>query len=163
MEKKPTIYLETTIPSFLTARPSSNLVVAGKQEVTRQWWERRKEKYQLFLSQYVLDEASSGNTDASKKRMEVLEGIDLLSVDEEVIRLAKVILSTGIIPMKASTDAGHIAVATRHGIDFIITWNCTHIANAEILSRINYIVSKEGYFLPIICTPDELFGGEENE
>lgn len=163
MEEKPTIYFETTIPSFLAARPSSNLVVAGKQEVTRQWWERRKEKYQLFLSQYVLDEASRGNTDAAKKRMEVLEGIDLLSVDEEVIRLAKVILSTGIIPMKASTDAGHIAVATRHGIDFIITWNCTHIANAEILSRINYIVSKEGYFLPIICTPDELFGGEENE
>ena len=163
MEEKPTIYLETTILSFLTARPSSNLVVAGKQEVTRQWWERRKEKYQLFLSQYVLDEASSGNMDAAKKRMEVLEGIDLLSVDEEVIRLAKVILSTGIIPMKSSTDAGHIAVATRHGIDFIITWNCTRIANAEILSRINYIVSKEGYFLPIICTPDELFGGEENE
>ena len=163
MEEKSTIYLETTIPSFLTARPSNNLIVAGKQEVTRQWWERRKEKYQLFLSQYVLDEASSGDTDAAKKRMEMLEGIDLLSVDEEVIQLAKVILSTGIIPIKASTDAGHIAVATRHGIDFIITWNCTHIANAEILSRINYIVSKEGYFLPIICTPDELFGGEENE
>ena len=163
MEEKPTIYLETTIPSFLTARPSNSLVVAGKQEVTRQWWERRKEKYQLFLSQYVLDEASSGDTDAAKKRMEVLEGIDLLSVDEEVIRLANVILSSGIIPIKAATDAGHIAVATRHGIDFIITWNCTHLANAEILSRINYTVSKEGYFLPIICTPDELFGGEENE
>jgi len=163
MENKFSVYLETTIPSFLTARPSNNLVVAGKQEVTRQWWEKRKEKYALYISQYVLDEAARGNPDVAKKRMVVLEGIDLLEVDEDVIRLARVIIDSEIIPQKASTDAGHIAVATRHGIDFLITWNCTHIANAEILCKINYIVSEAGYHLPTICTPDELFGGEENE
>ncbi|MFV9691960.1 MAG: type II toxin-antitoxin system VapC family toxin [Desulfobacteria bacterium] len=163
MENKFSVYLETTIPSFLTARPSNNLVVAGKQEVTRQWWEKRKEKYALYISQYVLDEAARGNPDVAKKRMVVLEGIDLLEVDEDVIRLARVIIDSEIIPQKASTDAGHIAVATRHGIDFLITWNCTHIANAEILCKINYIVSEAGYHLPTICTLDELFGGEENE
>ena len=163
MENKFSVYLETTIPSFLTARPSNNLIVAGKQEVTRQWWEKRKEKYALYISQYVLDEAAKGNPDAAKRRMIALEGIDLLEVDDEVIRLARVIINSGIIPQKASTDAGHIAVATRHGIDFLITWNCTHIANAEILCKINYIVSEAGYYLPTICTPDELFGGEENE
>ena len=92
MENKFSVYLETTIPSFLTARPSNNLVVAGKQEVTRQWWEKRKEKYALYISQYVLDEAARGNPDVAKKRMVVLEGIDLLEVDEDVIHLARVII-----------------------------------------------------------------------
>ncbi len=163
MDEKSTVYIETTIPSFLTAWPSNNLVVAGKQEVTRQWWKKRKAKYHLYASQYVLDEASRGDEAAASKRMEALNEIDLLEVDEEVIRLVRVIMTTGLIPSKAETDAGHIAVSARHGIDFMITWNCTHIANAEILGRINYVVSEVGYFLPTICTPDELFGGEENE
>lgn len=110
-----------------------------------------------------MDEAASGNESAAIKRMEALDGIELLEIDEEVIRLTKIIMTTGLIPSKAETDAGHIAVSARHGIDFMITWNCTHIANAEILGRINYIVTEAGYFLPIICTPDELFGGEEYE
>lgn len=163
MGEQSTVYIETTIPSFLTALPSKNLIVAGKQEVTRQWWEKRKANYHLCASQYVLDEASIGDEAAARKRMEALDRIELLEVDEEVIRLVKVIMTTGLIPSKAETDAGHIAVSARHGIDFMITWNCTHIANAEILGRLNYIVSEAGYFLPTICTPDELFGGEENE
>lgn len=163
MVPKPTVYLETTIPSFLTARPSSNLVVAGKQEVTRQWWEIRREKYQLFISQYVLDEASGGDVTAAARRVEAISDIDVLEVDEEVIRLTAEILSTGLIPAKAQTDAAHMAVAARHGIDFLITWNCVHIANAEILAKINFVVATAGYYLPTVCTPDELFGGEENE
>ncbi len=163
MSEKPTVYIETTIPSFLTARPSNNLVIAGKQEVTRQWWEKRKEKYHLYVSQYVLDEASGGNEAAVRERLNALDGIELLEVDDEIIRLAGIIMATGLIPPKAETDAGHIAVATRHGVDFLITWNCAHIANAEFLIRLNYTVSEAGYFLPTICTPDELFGGEEYE
>ncbi len=87
----------------------------------------------------------------------------MLEVDGEVLRLATAIMSTGLIPRKAETDAAHIAVAARHSMDFLITWNCGHIANAEILGRINFVVAETGYFLPIICTPDELFGGDENE
>ncbi len=163
MNDKPTVYIETTIPSFLTSRPSSDLVVAGKQEVTRQWWENRKNNYHLFVSQFLLDEVSGGNPEVAQKRIKVVEGIDLLEVDDEVIRVVKMIMSSGLLPAKAETDAAHIAVASRHGIDFLITWNCTHIANAEIMSKLNYIVAETGYFLPTICTPDELFGGTKNE
>ena len=123
----------------------------------------RRAKYQLFISQYVLDEAAGGDETAAARRAEVICDIDVLEVDEEVIRLTAAILSTGLIPAKAQTDAAHMAVAARHVIDFLITWNCVHIANAEILAKINFVVAAAGYDLPTVCTPDELFGGEENE
>lgn len=163
MREKTAVYLETTIPSFLTSRPSSNLVVAGKQEVTRQWWETQRLRFELLISQFVPNEASVGDPDASSKRIEALEGIDLLEVDREVLHLTGRIMETGLIPGKAKTDAAHIAGASRHNVEYLLTWNCTHIANAEILSRINFVVSEVGYFLPTICTPDELFGGKTNE
>ena len=137
--------------------------MAGKQEVTRQWWESRREKYQLFISQYVLDEAAGGDETAAARRIEAIRDIDVLEVDEEVIRLTAAILSTGLIPAKSQTDAAHMAVAARHGIEFLITWNCVHIANAEILAKFNFVVAAAGYDLPTVCTPDELFGGEDNE
>jgi len=117
----------------------------------------------LFISQFVLDEASAGDEEAAKRRLEVLVGIDILEVDRKVLRLTDKIMETGLIPSKAQTDAAHIAVAARHNVEYLLTWNCTHIANAEILSRINYVVAEAGFFLPTICTPDELFGGESYE
>lgn len=142
--ERASIYIETTIPSFLTARPSNSVIIAGRQQVTRQWWEERKECYRLFVSQYVLDEVLDGNPEAAQKRVDILDGIDVLEIDDEVILLTQTILDAGALPPKAGTDAGHIAVAARHGIDFLMTWNCRHIANAELLRRINYIVSEEG-------------------
>ena len=111
----------------------------------------------------MLDEAAGGDEAAAARRIEVICDIDVLEVDEEVIRLTAAILSTGLIPAKAQTDAAHMAVAARHGIDFLITWNCVHIANAEILAKVNFVVAAAGYDLPTVCTPDELFGGEEDE
>ena len=163
MTDKLTIYIETTIPSFLTARPSGDLIVAGRQLLTWQWREQCRSKYQLFASQYVLEEAAQGDTEAALKRTEVLKDIELLEVDPEVVRLALRIVNTGLIPPKASTDAGHIAVAARYGLDFLLTWNCAHIANAEISKRIRAVMAEEGYELPSICTTEELFGGDENE
>ena len=160
---KPTLYLETTIPSFLTARPSNNLVVAGKQEVTRQWWEKRKVAYDLFISQLVIDEALKGDPDAAGKRMDAIEGIVSLEIDDEVVQVTEKIMEAGVIPKKSATDAAHIAVASRHGVDYLMTWNCAHIANAEILGRMSFVVAEAGYYLPIICTPDELFGGHEDD
>lgn len=157
------VYIETTIPSFLTSRPSNKLIIAGKQALTRQWWEQRSEKYDLFISQYVLDEASKGDPEAAERRLNAIRHIEMLEVDNDVVLLAEKIIISGIIPPKADTDALHIAIASRHSIDFLLTWNCTHIANAEILIKINHIVAKAGYFLPTICTPDELFGGEDYE
>ena len=160
---KPSLYIETTIPSFLTGRRSINLILAGKQEVTLQWWEERRHRYDICISQFVLDEVSQGDPGAAQERLEVLVDIKMLEADNKTLELTKRILGSGIIPNKSATDAAHIAIASRYGIEFLMTWNCTHIANAEILSRINYIVSEAGFFLPIICTPDELFGGWDND
>ncbi|NJM36399.1 MAG: type II toxin-antitoxin system VapC family toxin [Akkermansiaceae bacterium] len=163
MENKFTIYLETTIPSFLTARPSGDLVIAGKQEVTRRWWEERKNFYHIVISAFVLDEAGSGDSQAAARRLECLEEFELLEADDVVDEITKAILASGIIPPKAITDAAHIAIASRHDVDFLMTWNCTHIANAEIIRKIEVIVRNCGYNMPIICTPDELFGGGTND
>lgn len=163
MSERPAVYLETTIPSFLTSRPSSNLVVAGKQEVTRQWWETQRSRFNLVISQFVLDEASFGDEEAATRRIEALACVDLLEIDREVLTLAGRIVETGLLPPRAKTDAAHIAVAARHSVEYLLTWNCTHIANAEILIRLNFIVSQAGFFLPTVCTPDELFGGGQFE
>lgn len=157
-----TVYLETTIPSYLTARPSRDVVIAGKQEVTREWWEKRKNLFSLFISPYVIDEASRGDAIVSRERLEILQEFPVLAVDEEVTRLAELIIQGHAIPEKAATDASHVAIATRHGMDYLLTWNCTHIANAEIIRAIEQIMSKAGYVIPIICTPDELMGADED-
>ncbi|MBI4708515.1 MAG: type II toxin-antitoxin system VapC family toxin, partial [Candidatus Omnitrophica bacterium] len=160
---KPTVYLETTIPSFLTARPSNNLILAGEQELTRQWWEDRRKSFTLFVSELVIEEAQKGDSEASEKRMNTISDVSVLEIDEETIRLTEEIMKSGVIPERASADAGHIAVASRHGIDYLLTWNCRHIANAEIIRRLVSVVKEAGYNLPIICTPAELFGGQEDE
>lgn len=119
--------------------------------------------YRLFVSEAVIDEASRGDPSAAQRRLESIHGVENLSIDEQVISLTTEILSSDLIPGKAAADAVHIAVAARHGVDYLLTWNCKHIANAEIIRQISFIISKNGYFVPIICTPRELFGGQENE
>lgn len=158
-----TVYLETTIPSYLTAWRSRDIIIAGKQEVTRIWWDERKNDFSLYVSPYVLDETSHGDPVAVQKRMEILQNIPVLEVDEEVVSLAELILKDTIIPRKASTDALHIAIATRHGMDYLLTWNCTHIANAEIMRIVAKVMENHGVEIPVICTPDELMGGVDND
>ena len=111
----------------------------------------------------MLDEAARGNAEAAKKRLEALHDIPVLSVDEEVVRLAEAIIAANIIPGKAATDASHIAIATRHGMDYLLTWNCAHIANAEIMRQVQKIMEESDYEIPVICTPDELMGGNNDD
>ena len=127
----PRVYIETTIPSFLAARPSRDVVIAGKQETTQLWWELRAPRFELFVSPFVWDEAGLGDPDVARRRCELLAGLAVLAVDAEATRIAEALVTSGSIPPKAASDASHIAVATRHGMDFILTWNCTHIANAS--------------------------------
>ncbi len=157
------VYIETTIPSYLTAWPARDIVIAGKQEVTREWWKKRSGIFYLYISPYVLDEAARGDAEAAKKRLEALHDIPVLSVDEEVVRLAEAIIAANIIPGKAATDASHIAIATRHGMDYLLTWNCAHIANAEIMRQVQKIMEESDYEIPVICTPDELMGGNNDD
>ena len=163
MDERQTVYLETTIPSFLTARPSNNLIIAGKQQVTREWWQFRRKRYELYVSELVVQESERGDGDVARRRLAAIEDIPLLAIDEKVIYLTERIIESNILPPRAAVDAGHIAVASRHGVDYLMTWNCTHIANAEIVRRTSFVVSQAGYCLPVICTPDELFGGQEND
>jgi hypothetical protein len=163
MNPKATVYLETTIPSFLTGRPSNNLVLAGQQQLTRRWWSTRKRHYSLFISELVIEEAGKGDSQAARKRIDSIKNLPLLEIDDEAIKLGARILKIGVIPQKAAADAGHIAVAARHGIDYLLTWNCKHIANAEIIRRLDQVIRDAGYLAPTICTPTELFGGQDHE
>lgn len=156
-----TVYVETSVLSYLAARPSNNLIVAAQQELTREWWILGRSHYRLLLSKFVLDEISKGNPEAAERRLSFASELPLLEVDNDVLQLSNSFMKSGIIPPKGEVDAAHIAVATRHEIDYLLTWNCRHIANAAIQRRLAEIAAKEGYELSYICTPSDLFGGDE--
>ena len=160
MEMKQKVYIETTIPSYLAGRPSRDLVIAGNQELTREWWDGRREVFDLYVSQFVLDEAKDGDAEAARRRLDILDGLAELAINEEAVHLAEKLVFEGIVPPKAATDAAHIAVAAVNEMDYLLTWNCRHIANAEIMKRIYSLCEGEGYNCPVICTPAELMGGD---
>lgn len=160
---KAKLYIETTIPSYIAARPSRDLVVAGHQKLTQDWWEKRRQDFDIFVSQFVLDEASGGDGSVAKRRLELLEGMEQLEILDDVGRLAGKLVESGSIPEKASADAAHIAVAAVHAMDYLLTWNCAHIANAEIFRSVRQVCEAEGYVCPVICTPEELMGGEDED
>ncbi len=157
---KQSVYLETTIASYLTGRPSRDLVLAAKQQTTRDWWDLRRVGFDLWISQIVLDEAAEGDPEAAERRLNLLAGLPLLEVDDEAIRLAASIVQEGVLPEKAARDALHLGVATVRGADYLLTWNCTHLANAEIMRVVGRFIRSRGYEPPIICTPDELMGDQ---
>ena len=152
------VYLETTIVSYLTARPSRDLIRAARQQLTRDWWQYRRGDFDLHISQFVLDEAGDGDPDAARRRLEFLEGLPLLETNEQAIELAEALTSEGALPDQAATDALHIAMATVHSIDVLLTWNCRHLANAELLGDVSRLLWAKGFSPPIICTPEELLG-----
>ena len=153
------VYLETSVVSYLMAWRSRDLVIAGNQETTREWWTQR-DKFDLFISQFVLDEAAAGDSNAAAQRLKALEGIPELAVVEQVVDIAEALLMQAALPTKAKLDALHIAVAALHGMDFLLTWNCKHIANPIQRPHIEAIVHAFGYQPPIICTPQELLEAE---
>ena len=156
---KPTVYIETTVPSYLTAWPSRDVVQAGEQQVTRDWWSRRSE-YGLRVSSLVLLECGAGDPDAAAKRLAVLDGVPILAQTAEAETLAATLLREVPLPTRAAADAMHIAVATVNGITYLVSWNCTHIVNAAMRPRIEALCRQSGHEPPVICTPRELLGGE---
>ncbi len=150
------IYLETSIPSYLTARPTRDIRAAAWQQITGQWWDEARAGYDLFTSELVIVEASGGNPEAAARRLDALRGIAELPIDEETQVLAAQLIANGGIPASAEADALHIAVAAVHRIDYLLTWNCRHIDNATKKPIIRAICSRLGYSCPEICTPMEL-------
>lgn len=150
------VYIETTIVSYLTARPSRDLVVAGHQQITREWWDSRRFDFDLCVSQLVLEEAAAGDPQAVQERLAVLQGMLILEMTSQTLDLAKELLHMGALPAKAAGDALHIAVAASHRVPFLLTWNCRHLANAVLRPRIEAACLAKGHKAPIICTPEEL-------
>ncbi|ELR98869.1 type II toxin-antitoxin system VapC family toxin [Gloeocapsa sp. PCC 73106] len=153
-----TVYIETSVIGYLTARSTQNLVIAGNIETTRDWWQNRRDDFVLYISQVVVDEVTKGDTEIALKRLEILNGLPLVELNQAVRNLSAQFLMRSNLPPKASDDAVHIAAATVHGLDYLLTWNCKHIANAQIQRKLAEISLDLGYELPIICTPYELLG-----
>jgi len=156
----PSVYLETSIVSYLRERASSQIVAAARQVHTRRWWTRERDQYELFVSRFVLDEASLGSEDLAAARLEALKDIPLLELSDPVFTLGTELLKQAALPEKARVDALHIATAAVHGMDYLLTWNCKHIANARLVPRVNLVITDQGYAVQYICTTEELLSDD---
>lgn len=153
-----TVYIETSILGYLTARSTKDLILAANIEITRDWWKSRRNAFILYTSEAVLDEVAQGDTEIAAQRLEIVRDFPLLALNQAVQDLAAQFLARSSLPPKAKVDAIHIAAATIHGMDYLLTWNCKHIANAQIQGKLAEVSLDFGYVLPVLCTPNELMG-----
>ena len=150
-----TLFVETTIPSYYVSRPSQNVLQVARQELTREWWDERRHEFDLYTTQIVLDEAAGGETAKAAERLRLMAGIPLLTITEQVEALAGELVDREILPTFAGRDALHLAAAGVHGIEFLLTWNCKHIANPFLADRLESCFSAAGFDLPVLCTPEQ--------
>ena len=155
---RPKIYIETSVVSYLTSQPSRDIVTAARQQITREWWRTKREGFDLFVSEFVLGEARLGDSQIAALRLAALESIPEIVLTERAAALAEELVRKGPLPEKAALDALHIAVAVSGGVDYLLTWNFKHLANAMIRSKIEKICLLHGYEPCVICTPEELLG-----
>jgi hypothetical protein len=159
----PTLYIETTIPSYLAGKPSRDIIILAHQQITGEWWEQERHSHELFISQAVLDEIKSGDPEIAAKRMDIIKNIPLLDINEPVEKLAARYFEALKLPDKAVLDALHIACAVYYEMDFLVTWNCAHLANGNIFLKLTKLNKEWGFETPIICTPEELINYSEEE
>jgi hypothetical protein len=153
---KPPIYIETTIVSYLTARPTDDVVRLSHQLLTRQWWEKSPKRFERFISPLVLREASGGDQDAADRRLTALHGLKVLAITPSVTDLAIALASGLRLPPQARPDSIHVAAAAVHGMSYLLTWNCRHIANAVLADTIEQVCAAHRARAPRICTPEQL-------
>ena len=162
MENK-SVYIETSVVSYLTARPTADLLAAAWQKITVDWWDIRRGRFDLYTSDITIEEAGRGNPEAGALRLRALSGIPILPTTEAAVGLSKALLQGRALPAKALNDALHIAVSAVHGIDYLLTWNYRHLDNAETKPVIRAVCIIHGYDSPEICTPQELMGGFDDD
>jgi hypothetical protein len=150
------VYIETSFVSYLTARPSRDVVVVAHQQITQEWWNQSRTDFELCTSQLVLQEAGSGDPEAVQERLVILKSMLLLDTTEAAVILAEELVRARALPEKAADDALHIAVAASQKIPYLLTWNCRHMANAMMRPVIDAVCAGKGFKAPIICTPEEL-------
>lgn len=151
------VYLETSVVSYLAARPASDVIKLAKQELTRLWWDKNRSAYDLYVSTPVRDEARKGDREAARRRMAIIADLPVLQVTEGVIALANHIVAANVLPAKAALDVLHIAIAAVHGVPYLVTWNCKHINNATFKKKIRDEIIKAGYTEVDMTTPEELW------
>lgn len=152
----PTVYLETTITGYLAMQPSGVLRIAANQQTTYEWWTEHRHRFSVYVSRFVVGECAVGDSVAAADRLRVLAEVPLLEVTTDAESLAAALLEEVPLPPKAATDALHIAVAAVNGVEYLLTWNCRHIANPALRPRIESVCRRMGFERPVICTPQEL-------
>ena len=158
---KSSVYIETSVVSYFTNRPSRDLIIAARQQLTHEWWENYLPQTEAFISTLIIQESEMGDPEAAKSRLEAIADLPVLELTEQVFELSKSLVETGPIPEEYFEDALHIAVAAVNGIHFLITWNCHHINNPHMRPEIVRVVESFGLECPVNCTPDEYMGGEQ--
>jgi predicted nucleic acid-binding protein len=153
---KPRIYIETSVISYLTSKPSRDLIIAANQQATQEWWGKNLAKVEVYISQMVVQEVSIGDDDAVSRRLQAIDGFPLLDITPQAVQLAEQLIAEKAIPRQAAEDALHIALATVNGMDYLLTWNFKHIANAVLRSKVEAVCRNHGFEPPIICAPFEL-------
>lgn len=157
---RPIVYLETTVVSYLTAKPSRDVVAAAHQQLTQEWWEDRRQDFRVVASQLVLQESGRGDMPAAQRRLDILKGLELLEITPEATTLARALVENGVVPDTSLEDALHVAVAVVNGCKYLMTWNYRHLAGAGVRARIETFCRDKGYEPAIICTPEELWEDE---
>ncbi|MCX6146884.1 MAG: type II toxin-antitoxin system VapC family toxin [Candidatus Kapabacteria bacterium] len=153
---KQKVYIETSVISYLTSRPSRDIIVSSHQQITNQWWKKSKSKFNNYISEFVIDEISKGDKSASEIRLASVKNIQLLEYDDDIVEIAINYANLLSIPEKARLDAFHLAISVYYEIDFLLSWNCKHIANAVVMSKLRDYNKTKNLFTPILCTPLEL-------
>ncbi|MBC6427938.1 MAG: type II toxin-antitoxin system VapC family toxin [Cellvibrionales bacterium] len=154
--QRASVYLETPVISYLTAKPSNDLLKAARHAATIDWWENSRHKFDLYVSALVVDETSDGDPHAASRRLSEIQGIAVLDIPARVAEIADALLAVKALPTTAREDALHIGVAADQGLDYLLTWNFKHINNAEKKARIREVLEDFSHACPIICSPEAL-------
>ena len=157
---RPVVYLETTVVSYLAAKPNRDVIIAGHQQSTQEWWDEKRSDFRLVTSQLVVQEAGKGDTQAAQHRLGILKKLELLEITSEATNLAHALIAKEAIPNTSIEDALHVAIAVVNGCQYLLTWNYRHLAGANARERIHALCRSEGYEPAIICTPEELLEAE---
>jgi hypothetical protein len=158
---KPSVYIETTIPSFVVGGISPVLATASRQAVTRQWWEDQRDEYRLHISPLVEQELSEGDATFAYQRLALVAGLARLATTAEVLQLADDFFAYLHLPQQAAPDALHLAFASHYAVDYLLTWNLKHLANGQVRRALERLHDAKGVFIPTICTPDELLDQDD--
>ena len=153
---KESIYIETSVVSYYVSKPSRDIIVLAHQQITSEWWPKAVKRFDVYISEVVVEEAAAGNKESAEQRLNELKGFPSLALTEKVEKIAQIYMEKLSIPKKALRDAAHLAVASVHNIDYLVTWNCAHLANGEIIKKLLKINEKLSIKTPVICTPEEL-------